>query len=164
MLKGWSLTWGTRQQTPGCQWACRRGSLIAVRCAGTAGRLFSADRQRHSGGRCGLGWLATQKNTITGDFADVKGLRNSNDNYLWNNVAFNRVQHRGYRHSVAAPIATFGCLNALLSAWGWRLCKQWLSKPLSWAGFKLPPCPQKHDHTLLKARAWCTQLVSPAAG
>lgn len=26
------------------------------------------------------GWL--HKNTITGDFADVKGLRNSNDNYL----------------------------------------------------------------------------------
>lgn len=55
------------------------------------------DRQR--GERCGLGWLATHththKNTITGDFADVQGLRNSNDNYLWNNVASERVAHRG---------------------------------------------------------------------
>lgn len=57
--------------------------------------------------------------------------------------------------------ATFGCLNAPLSAWGWRLCKQWLSKLLSWAGSQLPPCPQKHDHTWLKARTRCTCKVSP---
>lgn len=48
------------------------------------------------------GWL--HKNTITGDFADVKGLRNSNDNYLSNNVAFNRPSRRGYSYRVAAPM------------------------------------------------------------
>lgn len=111
------LTGGSGQQTPerACVRAPPRRASAAVWSDGTACRPLT-----DSGTAVVLrfrlaGWLAgcarararTHANTITGDFAYVKGLRNSNDNYLSNNVASNRVTSRRCRHGAAPPTRHF---------------------------------------------------------
>lgn len=71
-----------------------------------------ADRQWRTVTGCGLARLATQKHNNR-DFADVKGLRNSNDNYLCNNVGSDSASQPGFRPRVAVLKVHLAALERL---------------------------------------------------
>lgn len=109
-------------------------------------RVVSAWAVRESGAR-----------TVAADFADVRGLRNYNDNSNGNNVPFQTDKEP----LPAAPRAHSVARKRRPAASRWRLCKQWLSTPLSWAGFTLPPCPHNHDRTFPRGPSGDSAAKSP---